>query len=89
MTAGQHKGVMLLTLLGPIGPRHQGGRLRRRQRAARRPACLRPSAVVGIDATTFHYQREDENVKRFQYGDKDDVTRRWHQLSDTLEAVFD
>jgi hypothetical protein len=88
MTSGQHKGAMLLTLFG---------RSDRDVKAVvyvddhERHVARVFAALSGrdIDATTFHYQKEDPNVKRFQYGPKDDVTRRWHQLIDTLEAVFD
>lgn len=88
MTSGQHKGAMLLTLLARSDRKvkavvyvddHE-------RHVARVFAAL---SGRGIDATTFHYQAEDKHVKGFQYGSKDEVTRRWHQLSDTLEAVFD
>lgn len=87
MTAGQHKGAMLLTLLARSDrdikaivyvDDHE-------RHVARVFAAL---SNRDIDATTFHYQREDENVKAFEYGNKHDVTRRWEQLNETLEAVF-
>ena len=49
------------------------------------------SAAVdrNLEVSSFQYQHEDVRVQRFQYGDKGDVTRRWHRLRDTLQAVFD
>jgi len=88
MTAGQHKGIMLLTLLHHTNRdvkavvyvddnvRHVGNVF---------------SAAVDrdLEISSFQYQHEDVRVQRFQYGDKGDVTRRWHQLRDTIQAVFD
>ena len=88
MTAGQHKGAMLLTLLAKSKKKFKAvvfvddhGRhiLRVYDALVRR----------GIDITGYHYQREDDNVKRFQYGDKSDVTNRWRRLDRTLSDVFE
>jgi hypothetical protein len=88
MTAGQHKGIMLLTLMHHTNRdikavvyvddnvRHVGNVF---------------SAAVdrNLEISSFQYQHEEVRVQRFQYGDKGDVTRRWHQLRDTIQAVFD
>ncbi len=88
MTAGQHKGIMLLTLLYHTkrnvkaivyvddNVRHVGNVF---------------SAAVDrhLEVSSFHYQHEDVRVQRFNYGDKGDVTRRWHQLDDAIHAVFE
>ncbi len=87
MTAGQPKGAMLLSLLhhsiadiqGIVydddNVRHVG-------------YVFAAVAGRGRDITAFHYTREDNNVKRFQYGDKEDVTGRWKKLNRALEEVF-
>jgi len=88
MTAGQHKGAMLLALLAKSEQQFKAvvfvddhGRhvLRVFDALVRR----------GVDITAFHYQREDDNVKRFQYSDKKDVTTRWRRLDKTLSEVFE
>ncbi|MEM8866228.1 MAG: DUF2608 domain-containing protein, partial [Planctomycetota bacterium] len=79
MTSGQHKGAMLLTLLARCDrdfkavvfvDDHARHVVRVYDALARR----------GLDVTCFHYKLEDDNVKRFEYSDKSDVTRRWLRL---------
>jgi hypothetical protein len=83
MTAGQHKGIMLLTLLKDAtrnikavvyvddNVRHVGNVF---------------SAAVdrGIDVASFHYQREDRRVQRFNYSDKRDVDKQWKRIQRTM-----
>lgn len=88
MTAGQSKGAMLLTILHRAemavqavvydddNIRHVG-------------YVFAAIAGRGQEITAFHYTREDTHIKRFQYGDKEDVGRRWRKLNRTLEEVFD
>ena len=88
MTAGQHKGVMLLTLL------HNSDRdikaIVYADDNVRHVGSVFSSAVDrNLDVASFHYTREDTRVQKFNYGSKDDVTRRWHRLRDTIQAVFD
>lgn len=87
MTAGQHKGAMLVTMLARCPHKFKAvvfvddhGRhvLRVFDALTRR----------GLDVTTVHYQREDATVARFRYSDKSEVTRQWRLLDKTLEAVF-
>ena len=79
MTAGQHKGIMLLTLLHHADRGHQGDRLRRRQRPPRRQRVLRGrrpqpgNHVVPLPAR--RRARPAIPIRR-----QEDVTRRWHQL---------
>jgi hypothetical protein len=87
MTAGQHKGIMLLTLLADTereiravvyvddNVRHVGNVF---------------SAAVdrGLEVSVFHYQREDLRVRRFQYGDKQDVDSRWRALKRSIDEAF-
>jgi Protein of unknown function (DUF2608) len=87
MTAGQPKGAMVITMLTYAVPdvravvyvddniRHVA-------------YVFAAAAGRGKNVTAFHYTREDENVKRFQYGDKEDVSGRWKKLRHTLEEVF-
>ena len=87
MTAGQHKGVMLLTLLehavetpkAVVFVDDHGRHVHR---------VYDSLARRGIEVTSFHYHREDDNVKRFRYGDKTDVDRRWRRLEVALSDVF-
>lgn len=87
MTSGQHKGAMLLTAI---------------HRAERKPKAIVFVDDHGrhihrvydamlrrqIDVTVVHYKREDRNVARFRYGDKRDVTAKWHRLESALTEVF-
>lgn len=84
MTAGQHKGAMLLTML---------------HKADRKPKAVVfiddhgrhvhrvYDAMVrrGIETTVFHYHREDDNVKRFRYCDKSEVALRWDRLQSSRQ----
>jgi uncharacterized protein DUF2608 len=79
MTAGQHKGIMLLTLLKDStrdikavvyvddNVRHVGNVF---------------SAAVdrGLDVASFNYTHEETRVQRFNYSDKRDVTARWKAI---------
>ena len=87
MSAGQHKAAMLLSLLHTSARDVQA--IVYADDHGRHVAGIF-SALVGrgIEVTAFHYQHEDLRVQAFQYGDKNDITRRLHQLRDTLDAVF-
>ena len=87
MTAGQHKGAMLLLMLEQAvkKPRavvfvdDHGRHVHRVYDALTRR---------GIEVSVFHYHREDDNVSRFRYSDKKDVNERWHKLSTALGEVY-
>lgn len=87
MTAGQHKGAMLLLMLerAVTKPRavvfvdDHGRHIHRVYDALTRR---------GIEVSVFHYHREDDNVSRFRYSDKKDVTARWNKLSTALSEVY-
>jgi hypothetical protein len=88
MTAGQSKGAMLLTLLHRADVDidaivYDDDNIRH---VAYVFAAI---AGRGEEITAFHYTRENEAVKRFQYGSKKDVTRRWRKLGRVLEEVFE
>jgi len=88
MTAGQPKGAMLLAIL-----HHAEDEIDAIVYAddhIRHVAYVFAAAAGrGIEIEAFHYTREETRVKRFQYGDKGDVDRRWRKLSRTLEEVFE
>lgn len=80
MTAGQHKGAMLITLLhrAKLQPKaivfidDHGRHVNRVYDAMSRR---------GVATSVYHYHREDDNVARFRYSDKKEVVRRWELLS--------
>jgi hypothetical protein len=88
MVAGQHKGAMLLTLLH---------RAERDIKAVvhyednERNVAMIYSALTNhhYEVTAFHFKGQDDEVKAFEYGDKQDVDRRWRELNDTLKSVFE
>ncbi|MEN1680123.1 MAG: DUF2608 domain-containing protein [Planctomycetota bacterium] len=87
MAAGQHKGAMLLSVLARCDEEFaavifvddHGRHIVRVYDAL---------AGRGVEVASIHYQREDANVDRFNYGDKQDVARKWRRLEKTLDAVF-
>ncbi len=83
MSAGQHKGAMLLTVIEKtkVKPKavvfvdDHGRHVNRVYDALSRR---------GIQGSVYHYHKEDENVKRFRYSDKSDVIRRWELLQSAM-----
>jgi hypothetical protein len=87
MTAGQHKGAMLLTLL------HDGrddiDAVVYDDDNIRHVANVYAAVLArGKEITAFHYTREAPNVKKFDFGSKKDVDHRWRKLSSVLEEVL-
>ena len=87
MTAGQPKGAMMIAMLHHAEPEIDA--------IVYADDHIRHVAYVfaamagrGKEIKAFHYTREEPRVKAFQYGDKQDVRRRWRKLSRTLEEVF-
>jgi hypothetical protein len=87
MTAGQPKGAMLRTIL-----HHADADIRA---IVYVDDHIRHVAYVfaaiagrGREITGFHYTREEPRVKRFHYGDKQDVVRRWRALNRALDEVL-
>jgi hypothetical protein len=87
MTAGQPKGAMLLAILHYADPDIRA--------VVYADDHIRHVAYVfaavagrGNEITGFHYTREEPRVKKFQYGDKEEVGRRWRKLSKSLEDAF-
>lgn len=87
MTAGQHKGAMLLTILHDA--QEDIDAIVYDDDNERHVANVYAAVLArGKEITAFHYTREDANTKKFQYGSKEDVNRRWKQLSTVLEEVL-
>jgi Protein of unknown function (DUF2608) len=79
MVAGQNKGIMLTTLL------HRAKRNIQAvvfvdNRAEQVASMLAYLSQHGIDTTTILYERVENEVKAFDYGSKDEVTRDWRSL---------
>ncbi len=87
MTAGQHKGAMLLTILHDADADIDA--VVYDDDNERHVANVYAAVLArGKEITAFHYTREDASMKKFNYGSKDDVDRRWKQLSNVLEEVL-
>jgi hypothetical protein len=87
MTAGQHKGAMLLTLLHDAASNidavvYDDDNIRH---VANVYAAM---LARGKEITAFHYTREEPNVKKFNFGDKRDVHRQWQRVGEVLEEVL-
>jgi hypothetical protein len=86
MTAGQHKGIMLLTLLKKSdrdikaivyvddNVRHVG-------------SVFSAAVARNIEISSFQYQHEDVRVQRFQYGDKSNMDAEWAAIKDGRQLV--
>ena len=87
MTAGQHKGAMLLTLLNDA--KDDIDAIVYDDDNIRHVANVYSAVLArGKEITAFHYTREDPNIKKFDYGSKKDVDRRWRKLTSVLEEVL-
>jgi Protein of unknown function (DUF2608) len=88
LTAGQPKGAMLLTILHYAKPNIRAI-VYADDRIHHVAYVFAAAAGRNREVTAIHYTREEPRMKRFQYGDKEDVGRRWRKLSRTLEEVFE
>jgi hypothetical protein len=87
MTSGQHKGAMLLTLLHDAG--NEVDAIVYDDDNIKHVANVYGAVLArGKEITAFHYTREDANVKKFNYSNKQDVDRRWKKLNSVLEEVL-
>jgi hypothetical protein len=88
MTAGQPKGAMLLAILHSTLPDIRA--IVYADDHIRHVAYVFAAAAGrNREITAIHYTHEDARVKRFQYGDKDDVSLRWRKLDRVLEEVLE
>jgi hypothetical protein len=86
MTAGQHKGMMLLTMLNDAVPdikaivyvddnvRHVGN-------------VFSAAVARNKEVSVFHFQHEDVRVQRFQYSDKREVAEAWRKARGREQRV--
>jgi hypothetical protein len=88
MTAGQPKGAMMLAVLHDAEPDVRA--IVYADDHMRHVAYVF-AAVSGRDReiTAFHYTREEPRVKKFQYGNKEQVGHRWRKLNRVLKEVFE
>jgi hypothetical protein len=84
LTAGQHKGVMLLTLL-KRSPRQIKAVIYADDNLRHVGAVFSAAFAHELDVTSFQYQKEDIRVQRFNYSDKKDVTRGWKAVERLLK----
>ncbi len=86
MTAGQHKGMMLLTLL-----KHTSRNIKAVVYVddnVRHVGSVFSAAVArNIEVSSFQYQHEDVRVQRFQYSDKADMDAQWAAIKDGRKVV--
>lgn len=96
MTAGQHKGYMLKTLLARAVLGIENPRVRRQFKAIvlvddhRGHTDDVHEAFDGddVDLVTFHYMQEDGNVQNFNDSSKRHVVRDWNRLQEFIEFVL-
>jgi Protein of unknown function (DUF2608) len=86
MTAGQHKGMMLMTLLKK-SPRDIKAIVYLDDNVRHVGAVFSAAVARNIEISSFHYQYEDDRVKRFQYGDKANMDAEWAAIRDGGKVV--
>jgi len=86
MTAGQHKGMLLLTLL-----KHATNDITAIVYVddnVRHVAAVFSAGVArNIEVTSYQYQHEDVRVQRFQYGDKTAVDEEWLAVKNSRKEM--
>jgi hypothetical protein len=86
MTAGQHKGIMLLTLLKD-SPRDIKAVIYVDDNLKHVGNVFSAATARNLDVSSFQYQHEDALVQRFNYSDKSAVDRRWKEISGAKVTV--
>ncbi len=86
MTAGQHKGLMLLTMLKK-SPREIKAVVYVDDNVRHVGSVFSAAVTHGLEATVFQYQHEDTRVQRFQYSDKSDMDAQWAAIKNGGQAV--
>jgi hypothetical protein len=87
MTAGQHKGAMLLTILHDAAA-DVDAVVYDDDNFMHVANVYAAMLARGKEITAFRYSREEPAMKKFQYGSKKDVDVRWNKLSRVLEEVL-
>lgn len=85
MTSGQHKGIMLVTLLHRTTEPIKAV-IFVDNRADHVAGVIDQMQEEGIEATGLVYTREDNSIKSFQYGPKDAVAAQWRALNGEVRA---
>ena len=85
MTSGQHKGIMLVTLM------HRSALPIKAvvfvdNRADHVAGAYDQMREEGLESSGLVYQREDDNIKAFLYGSKDGVSAEWRQLNQDSDS---
>jgi hypothetical protein len=83
LTAGQHKGVMLVTLLKD-SPRDIKAVVFLDDNVKHVGDVFSAATDRNLDIASFHWRHEDTRVARFNYSDKQDVDRRWKAIQREL-----
>jgi hypothetical protein len=86
LTSGQHKGVMLVTLLHR-SPRQIKAVVYADDNVRHVGAVFSAAFAHDLDVTSFQYQQEDIRVQRFNYSGKKEVTRAWKAVERSLEPA--
>jgi len=89
MTAGQHKGYMLRTLIArdPNAPDYKAI-VFADDHCKHSKNMLTAFKDSGIEIHAFQYTREKPNVDRFEASDKIEVIRQWDALNAQLKEIF-
>jgi hypothetical protein len=86
MTAGQHKGMMLMTLLKK-SPRDIKAIIYVDDNVRHVGAVFSAAVARNIEVSSFQYQHEDTRVQRFQYGDKANMDAEWSAVKNGGKTV--
>lgn len=86
MTAGQHKGMMLMTLLKK-SPRDIKAIVYVDDNVRHVGAVFSAAVARNIEVSSFQYLHEDTRVQRFQYGDKANMDAEWAAVKNGGKTV--
>lgn len=87
MSAGQHKGAILLTVLAK-SKRTVSAVVFIDDHAKHTDRVFEAVSGRGIEVITFRYSKEDANVQRFKKADKQKVTEQWQEILQGLTAIL-
>ena len=88
MTAGQHKGYMLRTLLAR-SPRTFKAIVFADDHEKHTTRMTQAFSDSAITTACFHYLHEQPNVDAFRESDKEAIARKWEMLSGAIGEAFD
>lgn len=86
MTAGQHKGMMLLTLLKK-STRDIKAIVYVDDNVHHVGSVFSAAVARSIDVASFHYEHEDNVVKHFEYGDKKPLDDAWAAVNGAAAQI--